>query len=77
MNRTRLHVIEGKSAAPRLCDSCASGVVMRSATAANETVFCLFINCWVQIDIASCNRYSERDGGSGNAAQVCESAWVA
>jgi uncharacterized cysteine cluster protein YcgN (CxxCxxCC family) len=76
MNRTRLHVIEGKSA-PRLCDSCASGVVMRSAGAENDTVFCLFINCWVQIDIASCNRYAERDSGPGSAAQVCESAWVA
>jgi len=77
MNRTRLHVIEGKSAASRLCDSCASGVVMRSAGAENDTVFCLFINRLVQIDIASCNRYAERDSGPGSAVQACESAWVA
>jgi hypothetical protein len=36
MNRTRLYVIEGKSSAPRLCDSCASGVVMRSAAAGRQ-----------------------------------------
>ena len=77
MNRTRLHVIEGKTATPRLCDTCASGVVMRSATAAEDHVFCLFIALYVAPDIVSCNRYAERDGGPGVAAQLCETAWVA
>ena len=77
MNRTRLHVIEGKTATPRLCDTCASGVVMRSAAAAEDQVFCLFIALFVSPDIISCNRYAERNCGPGAAAQVCETAWVA
>ena len=77
MNRTRLHVIEGKAAASRLCDTCASGVVLRSAPSNVDEVFCLFIARGVSTDIVSCNRYAERDGGPGAAAQVCETAWVA
>ncbi len=77
MNRTRLPVIEGKTATLRLCDTCASGVVLRSAAAAEDEVFCLYIARCVSSDIVSCNRYAERDGGPGIAAQLCESAWVA
>lgn len=77
MNRTRLHVIEGKTATSRLCDTCASGVVMRSAASAGDEVFCLFIARCVSPDIVSCNRYAERDCGPGAATQLCETAWVA
>ena len=77
MSRTRLHVIESKTATSRLCDTCASGVVLRSAAAPDDEVFCLFITRTVASDIVSCNRYLERDSGPGAAAQLCESAWVA
>ena len=78
MNRTGLHVIQGKSAnRRRLCDTCTGAVVMRSAGVPDDEVFCLFVNRGVSIDITRCNRYSEREGGPGCGAQVCESAWVA
>ena len=77
MTRTRLHVIEGKTATPRLCDTCASGVVLRSAASSEDEVFCLFIARCVSPDIISCNRHAEHDGGPGTAAQACETAWVA
>ena len=77
MNRTRLHVIEGKTATSRLCDTCASGVVLRSAASIEDEVFCLFIARCIPPDIISCNRYADRDGGPGAAAQLCETAWVA
>jgi len=77
MNRTRLHVIEGKSASPRLCDTCWSGVVMRSARAQEDEVFCMYVNRGVSMDIVSCNRYVEREGDPGSPAKACESAWVA
>lgn len=77
MNRTRLHVIEGKTLTSRLCDTCGSGVVMRSAKASEDEVFCLFIAHCVSPDIVSCNRYSERNAGPGAATQLCETAWVA
>ena len=76
MNRARLHVIEGKTACSRLCDTFVSGVVMSRASG-EEDVFCLFIAHFVSPDIVSCNRYAERDGGPGAAAQLCETAWVA
>lgn len=76
MNRTRLHVIEGKTATTRLCDTCASGLVLRSAGAVRDEVFCLLIARCVSPDIISCNRYAERDGGPGAAAWLCETAWV-
>ena len=77
MNRTtRLHLIEPKAKPRRLCDSCASGVVMRSAGVEEYDVFCLFINCRVSGDVVHCNRFTERETAPGLAAQSCESAWV-
>ena len=77
MNRTRLHVIKGKTVTSRLCDTCASGVVMRSATAVEDEVFCLFIARYVPTDMVCCNRYADRDGGAGADAQMCETVWAA
>jgi hypothetical protein len=78
MNRkTCLHVIEGKSAAPRLCDTCWSGVIMRSAKAAEDEVFCQFVSRNIANDIISCDRYAERDDSSARAGRACDSAWVA
>ena len=75
--KTRLHVIQGKSAAPRLCGTCWSGVVMRSARAEEDEVFCQYVSRHVANDIVSCDRYAERDSGQSPSAQVHQSAWVA
>jgi len=75
--KTRLHVIEGKSATPRLCGTCWSGVVMRSARSEEDEVFCQYVNRPVSNDIVSCDRYAERDSGNSPSAQTHESAWVA
>ncbi len=77
MNRTRLHVMEGNAASPRLCDTCASGVVFRSAAAPEDEVFCLFMARCVPPDVIRCNRYAERHCGPGVMSQVYETAWVA
>jgi hypothetical protein len=77
MNRTRLHVLQGKSAAPRLCDTCESAVVLRSAAANEDEVVCLVIGRAVAADIVTCNRYIEREVRTGAAAQAWGNAWVA
>lgn len=77
MIRTRLHVMECQTAGPRLCDTCASGVVLRSAAAPEDEVFCLFMARCVASDVIRCNRYAERDCGPGAMSQVYENAWVA
>lgn len=82
MNRkSRLQLIGGKStastAAQRLCDRCWSGVVMRSAHAGEDEVFCQVITRPVSNDIVQCNCFAEREGTKAQAAQVHESAWVA
>ena len=74
--KARLYLIGAKPKPRRLCDSCSSGVVMRSAGVEEYDVFCLFINCRVSPDVVNCNRYAERDATPGLADRLCESAFV-
>lgn len=77
MIQTRLHVIEGIPASPRLCDTCGSGAVLRSAAALEDEVFCLFMARCVPPDVSRCNCYAERDCGPGAMSQSYENVWVA
>ena len=47
---TRLKVLNGPSSAlaPRLCDTCQSGVVRRGAADSDEHIYCTFIGCEVR-----------------------------
>jgi hypothetical protein len=76
--KTCLHLIASNAdvKSHRLCDTCASGVVMRTAGIEEPDVFCLFINCRVSPGVVHCNRYAQRESAPGAAAPICESAWV-
>ena len=72
--------------APRLCDLCANGAVLRgharapeSAEIAKEEVICLFLGRVIEIDVTECNRYVDRFPSPGNdgAQAISQTAWVA
>jgi hypothetical protein len=59
---TRLKVLHGtrSSHAPRLCDTCHSGVVRRGAADSDEHVYCTIIEREVRTRVVECNRYTDR-----------------
>jgi hypothetical protein len=85
---SRLKVLNGtrSALAPRLCDTCQSGVVQRGAADSDEHIYCTFIRREVRTRVVECNVYSDRSqpslygrsrgfwtsipGGSGSAS--CE-----
>ena len=88
----QLKVVRGGAAtgpnripAPRLCDVCANGAVLRGHARAPETVdasvkeevICLFLGRVIEIDVTECNRFADRFPPTPPAAQAAESAWVA
>jgi hypothetical protein len=46
--------------APRLCDSCVSGVIRRGASESDEHVFCTATRRNVDIRVVECNIYRNR-----------------
>ncbi len=46
--------------APRLCDSCESGLIMRGAADSDERVFCMRMEKPVSMRITECNQYVDR-----------------
>ena len=59
---TQLKVLHGtrSSHAPRLCDTCHSGVVRRGAAESDEHIFCTIIEREVRTRVVECNRYDDR-----------------
>lgn len=59
---TRLKVLDGTRSlhAPRLCDSCVSGVVRKGASESDEHVFCRTTRCDVPLRVVECNQYHDR-----------------
>lgn len=59
---TKIKVFQGTRSvdAPRLCDSCANGVVMRGPADSEESVFCSLMERPVQMRVTDCNRYVDR-----------------
>ena len=60
--------------APRLCDSCASGVVMRGPAESEELVYCSLLEKPVPMRVTDCNRYLDRSQPALWAMK--EIAWV-
>jgi hypothetical protein len=68
LNRTR------SALAPRLCDTCQSGVVQRGAADSDEHIYCKFIRREVRTRVIECNVYSDRSQPS--LWDLPEIAWV-
>jgi len=60
--------------APRLCDSCQSGVVMRGAADSEEYVFCQELKNRLSMRVTDCNCYVNRSQAPLWAMK--EIAWV-
>ena len=73
---TRLKVLNGTRSdqAPRLCDTCQSGVVRRGAAESDEHIYCNFIRREVHIRVVECNVYSDRSQPS--LWDLRQIAWV-
>jgi hypothetical protein len=46
--------------APRLCDSCSNGVVLRGSADSEEYVYCSLVEKPIGIRVTECNRYMDR-----------------
>jgi hypothetical protein len=73
---TRLNVLSGTRSAhaPRLCDTCQSGVVRRGAADSDEHVYCLVTERDVATRVVECNRYVDRNKPS--LFDMRQIAWV-
>ena len=60
--------------APRLCDSCSNGVILRGPADSEEHVFCSLIERPIAMRVTECNRYVDRTQAPLWAMQ--EIAWV-
>ncbi|MBV9768887.1 MAG: hypothetical protein JOZ32_04895 [Bryobacterales bacterium] len=73
---TQIKIFQGTRSieAPRLCDSCANGVVMRGPAESEEYVHCSLMKQPIQMRVTECNRYVDRSQPSLWAME--EIAWV-
>ena len=60
--------------APRLCDSCSNGVVMRGAAESEERIYCMLMERALEMRVTDCNRYLDRSAPPLWAMK--EIAWV-
>lgn len=60
--------------APRLCDSCASGVIRRGASESDEDIFCTQTRRNVHLRVVECNAY--RNQAHPPLWAMKEIAWV-
>ncbi len=60
--------------APRLCDSCSNGVVLRGPADSEEYVYCSLVEKPIGMRVTECNRYTDRTHAPLWAMQ--EIAWV-
>lgn len=73
---TRLKVLGGTRSldAPRLCDSCQSGVVLRGASDSDELIHCTVMERDVKTRVVECSRYIDRSRPS--LWDMRQIAWV-
>ena len=73
---TQLKVLHGTRSAhaPRLCDTCQSGVVRRGAADSDEHIYCMVTEREVATRIVECNRYADRNKPS--LWDMRQIAWV-
>jgi hypothetical protein len=59
---TKIQVFQGTRSvsAPRLCDSCSNGVVMRGPAESEEYVHCSLMEKPIPLRVTECNRYVDR-----------------
>jgi hypothetical protein len=59
---TKIKVFQGTRSgdAPRLCDSCSNGVVLRGPADSEEYVHCTEMQKPVEMRVTECNRYVDR-----------------
>jgi len=59
---TKIKIFQGTRSvdAPRLCDSCSEGVVMRGPADSEESVYCSVLRKSVRMRVTECNRYVDR-----------------
>jgi hypothetical protein len=58
--RLKVHGGTRSSHAPRLCDTCQSGVVTRGASDSDEHVHCMITQKRMRSAVVECNRYVDR-----------------
>jgi hypothetical protein len=58
----KLKIFQGTRSvdAPRLCDSCSNGVVMRGPANSEEYVYCSLMEKPIRMRVTECNRYMDR-----------------
>jgi hypothetical protein len=73
---TRLKVLGGtrSASAPRLCDSCQSGVVRRGAPDSDEEIYCTITEQRLARSVVECNRYV--DARQPSLWDMRKIAWV-
>jgi hypothetical protein len=73
---TKIKVFQGTRSvdAPRLCDSCSNGVVMRGPADSEEYVHCSLMEKPIHMRVTECNRYIDHTQPSLWAMK--EIAWV-
>ena len=73
---TRLKVLNGTRSpeAPRLCDTCQSGVVRRGAAESDEHIYCRYIRREVRTRVVECSVYVDRSQPS--LWDLRQIAWV-
>ena len=59
---TQIKVFQGTRSvdAPRLCDSCSNGVVMRGPAESEERVYCMLMERKLEMRVTECSRYLDR-----------------
>jgi hypothetical protein len=59
---TRVKVLNGTRSlcAPRLCDTCQSGIVRRGPSESNEEIYCTLMKRNVEMRVVECSRYVDR-----------------
>jgi hypothetical protein len=73
---TQIKIFQGTRSvdAPRLCDACSNGVVMRGPAESQERVYCMLMERKIEMRVTECNRYVDRSQPSLWAMK--EIAWV-
>ena len=59
---TKLKILNGtrSSTAPRLCDTCQSGLVRKGAAESDERIYCLIMERDLDTRVVECNWYVDR-----------------
>jgi len=60
MNKLKVFQGTRTADAPRLCDSCDMGVVLRGTTDSEEYVYCTLMEKQITMRVTDCNRYTDR-----------------